>query len=92
MNPGPGLLPYLQIVMHNLKVCELWKELVWWQRPLHHKLDLPRVGLELVSNLDPDAAHDDVYQVLHLGVKVAPGVAFTKFEGALLIFKGRRFP
>ena len=62
----PFIQSYLQIVVHDVKIGELGEGVVRRQRPLYHKYDLPRVGLETISDLKADSAHNYIHQVLNL--------------------------
>ena len=77
-------MQYLQIVVDDLKIGELGKRVVRRQWPLHHELDLPRVGLETVSDLKTDSPHDYVHQVLNLKMRGC------KFELKYGTYPGRR--
>ena len=57
---------YLQVVVDDLEVSKLGKRVVRRQRPLHHELDLPRVGLEAVTDLEADSPHHYIHEVLNL--------------------------
>ena len=53
-------------MVHDVKIGELGEGVVRRQRPLYHKFDLPRVGLETISDLKADSAHNYIHQVLNL--------------------------
>ena len=66
MNVALFIQSYLQIMVHDVKISELGECVNLRKRPLHHKFDLSRVGLEAISNLKADSAHDYIHQVLNL--------------------------
>ena len=81
-------------MVDDLKVVKLGKRVIRRQRPLHHKLDLPRVGLEAVTDLEADSPHHNIHEVLNLRERVMKDderqqVLVEIWEG---IWAGEKFP
>jgi hypothetical protein len=53
-------------MMDNIKVCKVWERLIRRQRSLNTELDLSAVGLETVTNLEADTAHNHPNQMFQL--------------------------
>lgn len=57
---------YQQVVVDHLKVGKLGEGRVRWQGTFHTELDLPGIGLEPVSNVQPDSLHHHIDEMFEL--------------------------